>query len=292
MLLIGDPSQLPSVSCGNLLDDMICCNKIPTVFLKKVFRYGEGGLMKAATDVRNSKEYLGNLNNKVTKYGTNEDYIFIQSSNEQTVDDVMIIYKKLLSSYKVEDIQVLTAYKVGKSGTIEMNKKLQKIANKNYGGSKKVEIGDDIYYEGDMVIQKINNYKAEIYDEHYGESGKTLIANGEIGFIETIDLKNNLIIINFDGIKIVYSKEDMYMLNLGYALSIHAAQGSTIPIVILSTPKSQYHMLSSNLIYVGMTRIKEKCYHVGDKTVIDRVIHRKDNVLRKTNTKFLLKHKV
>lgn len=289
LLLIGDPSQLPSVACGNLLDDMINSNKIPTVFLKDVFRYGEGGLMKAATDVRNCKEYLGNISKKVTKYGNNEDYIFVQSNNEQTTDDVVLLYKKLLSMYRVEDIQVLTAYNVGKSGTIELNKKLQKIANKNCGSDKNLRIGNNVYYEGDMVIQKVNNYRAKLYfDDSYEKDKEVLIANGETGFIEEIDLYNGLIIINFDGVKIMYSKEDMNMLNLGYALSIHSSQGSTIPVVILSTPKSQYHMLSSNLIYVGMTRIKEKCYHVGDKSVVDRVIHKKENLLRKTMLKNLL----
>lgn len=291
LLLIGDPSQLPSVACGNLLDDMINSNKVPTVFLKDVFRYGEGGLMKAATDVRNCKEYLGDISKKVTKYGDNEDYVFIQSQNEQTIDDIILLYKKLLTTRKVEDIQVLTAYKVGKTGTIELNKKLQKIANKNYGCENSVKAGDNVFYEGDMVIQKINNYKARPYKEDcFERPHEVLIANGETGFIESIDLYNNMIIINFDGVKIMYSKEDMSMLNLGYALSIHSSQGSTIPIVILSTPKSQYHMLSSNLIYVGMTRIKEKCYHVGDKSVIDKVIHKKDNLLRKTYLKNLLQN--
>ena len=291
LLLIGDPSQLPSVACGNLLDDMINSNKVPTVFLKDVFRYGEGGLMKAATDVRNCKEYLGDISKKVTKYGDNEDYVFIQSQNEQTIDDIILLYKKLLTTRKVEDIQVLTAYKVGKTGTIELNKKLQKIANKNYGCENSVKVGDNVFYEGDMVIQKINNYKARLYKEDcFERMHEVLIANGETGFIESIDLYNNILIINFDGVKIMYTKEDMSMLNLGYALSIHSSQGSTIPIVILSTPKSQYHMLSSNLIYVGMTRIKEKCYHVGDKSVIDKVIHKKDNLLRKTYLKYLLQN--
>ena len=74
LLLIGDNAQLPSVQCGNLLHDFMSSNIIPTVTLSKVFRYGEGGLMKIATDVRCCKSYLTTDQNskKVTSFGNNE----------------------------------------------------------------------------------------------------------------------------------------------------------------------------------------------------------------------------
>ena len=287
LLLIGDPAQLPSVSCGNVLHDLISSNVIPHVSLTKVFRYSDGGLMKVATDVRNCEEYLHDISNKLTHFGTNKDYSFIQSSNEQTTNDVISIYKQLLSRYKVEDIQVLTAYRIGKSGTIELNHQLQKVANKELDSKPCIKVGETTYYKDDIVIQKVNNYHALIYTEELMEEvEETLIANGDSGKI--IDIFNDRIVVDFDGTRVLYERSDMNDVDLGYAISIHKSQGSTIPVVLLSTPSSQYHMLSSNLIYVGLTRMKEKCFHVGDKDIINKVIHKKENFSRNTYLLYLL----
>ena len=136
LLLIGDNAQLPSVSCGNLLHDFMQTNIIPTVTLTKVFRYGEGGLMKVATDVRFCKEYLTGINNQFTWCGTNKDYAFVNVGSDIMVKNAVALYKKLLSQgYKVEDIQLLTSYKKGDVGTVVINNAIQKVANPNYGST-------------------------------------------------------------------------------------------------------------------------------------------------------------
>lgn len=293
LLLIGDSAQLPSVSCGNVLHDLLFSKKIPTISLTKVFRYNEGGLMKAATDVRNCDEYLGDINKKLTTYGSNKDYIFIQSSNNDNIADIIALYKKLLGRYNVEDIQVLTAYKVGKTGTIILNEKLQKVANKGYKDKDSITIGETTYYVDDIIIQNVNNYNAQksnvdlMSDDP--NSFYTLIPNGETGKIISID--NNTITIKFDEETVIYQKGDMSSVSLGYAISIHKSQGSTLPIVILSTPSSQTYMLSSNLLYVGMTRMKEKCFHIGEKATIDKAVHKKDDMNRKTLLQYLISNK-
>ena len=113
LLLIGDNAQLPSVSCGNLLHDFMESNIIPTVTLTKVFRYGEGGLMKVATDVRFCKPYLKNITNQFTWFGQNKDYAFINVDSKVIVKNTVALYSKLLSQgYKTEDIQIL---KIGRA---------------------------------------------------------------------------------------------------------------------------------------------------------------------------------
>jgi exodeoxyribonuclease V alpha subunit len=111
LLMIGDDAQLPSVSCGNLLYDFLLSGIIPTTTLTKVFRYGEGGLMTVATDVRNCVKYLDSKNtNSIIFYGNNKDYAFINSTSRNIVKNTIALYKKLLSQgYYPEDIQVLTA---------------------------------------------------------------------------------------------------------------------------------------------------------------------------------------
>lgn len=290
VLLIGDSAQLPSVSCGNVLQDMISCNKIPTVNLNKVFRYSDGGLMNVATKVRNAEEYLYDVNQKITQFGENKDYSFVQTASENTESNVLSLYKKLLEKYSTDDIMVLTAYRKGRSGTINLNNELQKIANKNYGSSNNYRVGDTIYYVGDIVIQNQNNYNAQIYNcSDYDNT--TLVANGETGYIKEINLYEDYLVINFDGIDIIYQREDMQAVTLGYAITIHKSQGANSKIVVLSTPSSQQYMLNSNIIYVGITRTKEKCFHIAEADVINRVIHKKENFDRKTLLSYFLSNK-
>ena len=291
LLLIGDDAQLPSVSCGNILYDLLSFDNIKKVKLDKVFRFQEGGLMNVATKIRNTEDYLPESTSKITKFGERKDYIFIQSNDGTIQSDVLQIYMKALEENKVEDIQVLTAYKKGKTGTIELNKSLQKIANKNYGSNICLRTGDTTYYIDDIVIQNINNYKAIIKNDS-GYEETCMIANGETGKIIDIDESKHVIVIDFDGVCVVYGSNDFASISLGYAISIHKSQGSSSKIIILSTPKAQSFMLNSNLIYVGVTRTQNVCYHLGEYTTINKAIHKKENFERKTLLNYFLNNEL
>ena len=168
LLLIGDNAQLPSVSCGNLLHDFMEANIIPTVTLNKIFRYSSGDLMKVATDTRCCKSYLdNNMKNKASTFGDNQDYMFIDLASELIPKNVVALYKKLLDNgSSIEDIQVLTAKNVGECGSVELNNMIQRVANPNYGSEVNMKIGDTTYYQGDLILQCVNNYKAELDIRH------------------------------------------------------------------------------------------------------------------------------
>lgn len=297
LIVVGDSAQLPSVGPGNLLYDMINSFVIPTVTLNQIFRYAEGGLMKVATDVRNMKPYLYELNNGVAKFGN--DYTFINADNEQAVKCAIGLYKKLLAQYSTEDILVLSAFNKGDCGTIAINNAIQKIANHNYGSEKCIKSGDTTYYIGDIVIQVKNNYEAEVdmgdmeientgYDECHVST--TFIPNGMLGKI--IDIYDEIIpytnehktgaIIDFDGVRVKYEKSEMSMLLLGYAISIHKSQGGSAKVTITLTPSCHAYMMNSNLLYVALTRTKEKSFHIGDKDTVNRSIKKKENFKRNT----------
>lgn len=299
LVLIGDNAQLCSVGCGNLLHDFMETKLIPTVTLTKVFRYGEGGLMKVATDVRFCKTYLSNnMKNTMTKFGTNKDYTFVDLSSEAIPQNVVGLYKKLLSKgYGIEDIQVLTAKNVGDCGTVTLNNMIQKVANPNYGSKVFLKSGDTAFFEGDLIIQKVNNYKAELDTESMDEWERefysnqddkptAFIANGETGIIK--EIYQSYMIIDFDGIMVKYYKSDLSMIGLGYSITIHKSQGSSIKIVILCTPQSHIFMLNSNLLYVGLTRMKEVCYHLGTLQSVNQAVGKKANLTRHTFMQHLL----
>lgn len=299
LLLIGDNAQLPSVSCGNLLHDFMETKLIPTTTLTKVFRYGEGGLMKVATDVRFCEPYLTNsMKSKMTTFGDNKDYIFVDLPSEVIPQNVVGLYKKLLEKgYSIDDIQVLTAKNVGDCGTVVLNNMIQKVANPNYGSEVFMKVGDTTYFEGDLVIQKVNNYKAELDLQHLSEWEKDMysasediptafIANGETGIVR--EIYKSYCIIEFDGVFVKYYRADMQMISLGYSITIHKSQGSSIKIVILCTPQSHIYMLNSNLLYVGLTRMKEGCYHLGALNSINQAVKKKANLTRHTHMQELL----
>lgn len=290
LILVGDSAQLPSVGPGNLLHDFILSKKIPTITLNKIFRYGEGGLMKVATDVRNMKQYLSN--NPFQAFGSNNDYSFISVPNDLIVGHAALLYKKLLNTYKPEDILVLSAYNKGDCGTVTINNKLQAIANKDSTNKAFMQIGETKFLQNDIVIQTSNNYHATIYYEdmvfeddnnmEYDHDGtqETFIPNGMIGKI--IKIKGDCVVIDFDDVEVVYSREDMQNVSLGYCITIHKSQGGSAKIIILLSPSTHFYMMNSNLLYVGLTRTKEKCFHLGNINAINQSVKKKENYNRRT----------
>lgn len=296
LLLIGDNAQLPSVSCGNLLHDFMEANIIPTVTLNRIFRYSSGGLMKVATDTRCCKEYLTkDMKSKATTFGNNQDYMFIDLASELITKNAVALYKKLLDNgSSIEDIQVLTAKNVGECGSVELNNMIQRVANPNYGSEVNMKIGDTTYYEGDLILQCVNNYKAELDIRHLSDNERFMdeeptafVANGETGIIK--EIYNTYIIADFNGMYVKYYRNDMNMVKLGYAISIHKSQGGGFKTVILCTPQSHIFMLNSNLLYVGLTRMKEKLYHLGSLQSVNQAVKKKANLTRHTFMQNLLK---
>ena len=294
LFIIGDAAQLCSVGPGNVLNDLINSKIIPSVFLTKIFRYNEGGLMQAATDTRNCKVYLKQASNIPVMLGKNKDYIFWNCDKEQMITNLSKLYSQLLEQgYNPSDIMILDAQNKGPYGTVAINNIIQKIANKNYGSKNCLNIGDTTFYEGDLVMQTVNNYQSPVYLEDsaydfFNEEEKfTLIANGETGVIKEIN--KYYVIIDFDGTLIQYSNGDMKDIMLSYSCSTHRSQGGSARIIIFLSCSSHTFMLNSNLLYVGLTRTKERCFHLGNLGTVNRAIKIKENLKRKTFLEDLLK---
>lgn len=303
LLMIGDNAQLPSVSCGNLLHDFMEANIIPTVTLNKIFRYSSGGLMRVATDTRCCKSYLTkDMQSKATTFGDNQDYMFIDLASDLIPRNVVALYKKLLDNgSSIEDIQVLTAKNVGDCGSVQLNNMIQIVANPNYGSEVNMKVGDTTYYIGDLILQTVNNYNAEL-DERYlndeelfklelnNEPQTAFVANGETGIIK--EIYNTYVIADFNGVYVKYYRNDMNMVKLGYAISIHKSQGGGFKTVILCTPQSHIFMLNSNLLYVGLTRMKQRLYHLGSLQSVNQAVKKKANLTRHTFMQNLLKNSI
>ena len=294
LVLVGDPNQLPSIAAGNLLHDFLHSGVIPIVKLTKVFRYGEGGVLTVATDINNGKQFVDNKVGKVTKFGKNGDYSFVKSEDETIVKDTLALYQNIITKgingkkYEPKDIAVLTAYNKGEYGAAELNKKIQAIANKNYGSDTKFVHGTNVYYIDDILMQQANNYKAKVYFGEYGtEEKEVFIANGECLHVKDI-LKDSLVS-EMDGLDIESTRADLNNMSLAYSYTIHKSQGSSVKVVLLVTPRSHVYMMNANLLYVGVTRTVDYCFHLGLPSTINMAIKKKENYNRETFMQGFLK---
>lgn len=280
LLIIGDDAQIPSVGAGNVLYDLLCYKKIPTITLDKVFRYGKGGLSTVATDARTQTEYLDKNKKGMQVFGEDQSYIFMPLQQDGIVDYTVKLYKTLLTKgYSVEDIAVLSCYNVGDYGVIELNKRLQEAVNPNPDA--KIVFGDSEFRLNDIVMNYANDYKAVLYNEEFlDDKNTTFIANGESGMVDKIE--HNSMVSNYDGTLIYYDKGKLKNIRLAYAITTHKSQGGQFKVVILITTRSHTFMLNSNLLYVGISRAKEKCYHLGEIKTVNNALKKKENFDRKT----------
>lgn len=298
LLLIGDDAQIPSVGAGNVLYDLISCGMIPTVKLNKVFRYGTGGLSTVATDTRMQKQYLDKTKQLgMQAFGEDNSYIFMGIHKEKSIDYAVQLYKKLVDKgYDFEDIAVLSCYNVGDYGVIELNKRLQKAVNPN--PSAKITFGDNEFRLNDIVMNYANDYKAikfdeDIYNKYHcideKNSNNTFIANGETG--KVVKILKDAMVIDYGSELIYCPKASMKNIRLAYACTIHKCQGSEYKNVILLTPSAHTFMLNSNLLYVGISRAKENCYHLSEVGTVNIALRKKENFERKTLLQDFLKEK-
>lgn len=266
VIFVGDENQLPCIGPGNILHDIIESKSVPVVTLKEVFRQAEGSkIILNAHNIINEKPLI--INNGLKDM----DFFFMTAVNYGEAEDVIngLVTERLPMKYGVKptDIQVLTPRRKDcQCSANSLNKILQQSLNKN---TEKVVYGDISFMVGDKVMQIKNNYKKEVF-------------NGDIGFVDKIDVEDRIVYVDYDGNIVDYSYTDLDELILAYASTIHKSQGSEYPIVIIPILPCFSIMLKRNLIYTGITRAKNICVVVGDRSSLYQAI--RDNSYVKRNT--------
>lgn len=282
IIFICDPSQLPSISCGNIAHDILESHKVPNVNLTKIFRYNSSGLITVATDTR-----MGNPSSFTNQYS---DYKFIEESSE-LVKQVIDEYKKLLSQgYNKNDILILSPYNKGTAGTYAINQAIQAKFNPNplLDISYKRDFTTIQFSIGDKVINKKNNYSVPVLKMGtmgYVETGKSIfVANGSIGVIlaEYYEDDKVCFAIQFDDEVGKFKGPEIANLLLGYTVSIHASQGNQARVVIVVVSKEHKRMINRNLLYVGFTRAQEHLTVIGNKGAIENGMKIEETAIRNT----------
>ncbi len=282
LVLVGDCDQLPSVSAGNILADVIASDMFEVNYLTYVYRQTDGSYIISNAHRINDGEM------PVTGANVDDFYTFdIKDRDKQTEVVVSIVKDRLNKNFgiKAEDVQVLCPSKKGTAGVEMLNIELQAALNPD--GKEYLYSRPPHFRVGDKVMHIKNNYDKEWIRHFPVEEKGDGIFNGDMGYVHSI-LDDTLTVLMEDGRLVEYTPEDIEELMLAYAVSVHKSQGSEFPVVVVSVVPGSPMLLTKNLLYTAVTRAKNMVVLVGDNKNIYRMVKNDYTEKRYTLLKDLL----
>lgn len=279
VLIVGDEDQLPSVGPGQVLTDLLNSRLIPTVQLNEVYRQKEGSkIIDIAHDIKHDR-----LQKEQIK--KDKDFSFIPCESNQVVSVITTIFEKAKEKdMSLKDIQVLAPMYRSVAGIDEINYHLQQLINPKKRGKRERIINEVTYRVGDRVLQLVNQPDDGVYNGDIGEIIHILSAKES-------DDNEEKIVIQFDDKEVNYRRPDYLNFTLAYCISIHKAQGSEFPNVILPVVSSFRRMLRKNLLYTAITRSKKSLIICGEIDAFLNGIHTVDTNNRYSTLKEYLLEK-
>jgi len=253
LLVVGDVDQLPSVGPGQVLADLIGSGALPVVRLTEVFRQAAQSRI-----VVNAHRINRGQMPELERAAPESDFHFVPAEDPETAVEriVELVKVRIPRRYgldPVRDIQVLCPMQRGGVGARSLNIELQ--AALNPAGERKVERFGWTFAPGDKVMQLDNDYEKEVF-------------NGDVGFVEGVDLETSELAARFDGRLVTYGFSELDSLAPAYAVTIHKSQGSEYPAVVIPVLTQHYTMLQRNLLYTGVTRGKRLVVLVGQPKAV------------------------
>lgn len=284
LIMVGDSDQLPSVSAGNVLRDLIQSGLVPCIHLERVFRQAAESLIvtNAHAIVRGEMPDLG------CRTG---DFFFLEQPDAFAQQRLVVdlVSRRLPKSYgydPLRDIQVITPAKQGPLGTRELNRLLQGKLNPPERGKGEATLMGRTLREGDKVMQIRNNYDI-IWQQPDGTAG-TGIFNGDMGIIEMLDPGSKTIQVRFEEKLATYSFENQDQLEHAYAVTVHKSQGSEFEAVVMPLERRHPKLHYRNLLYTAVTRARKLLIMTGQKETVYAMVQNNRRTLRYTNQKEML----
>jgi len=267
LLLVGDVDQLPSVGAGDVLRDIIKSDVVPVTRLSLIFRQA------ADSHIITNAHRINQGQMPLFAQDSQEFFLFSAETPEEAAQWVQdVVSSRIPARFGLrpkDEIQVLAPMYRGPAGVNGLNERLQTVLNPPAAKkAEKILFGQN-FRVGDKVMQIQNNYDKEVF-------------NGDIGVLTALNLIDHVLSVEFEGHSVDYDWSEADQLVLAYAVSIHKAQGSEFPAVVIPLVTAQYLMLQRNLLYTAVTRAKQLCVLVGSRRAISIAVH--NNKVSQRNT--------
>ncbi len=276
LVMVGDANQLPSVGAGNVLKDLIASRAIPTVCLTEIFRQAQQSMI-----VMNAHKILTGGMPQLN--GKGSDFFMERTQTpQQAAQTVLALTAQRLPNYmgldSLRDIQVLAPMKKGDAGVFALNRLLQDTLNPRSDDKLELNREGMLIRKGDKVMQMRNNY--ELTWRREGEVGEGVF-NGDIGFVQSIDLEARSVEILFDDDRLCeYAEGELEDLELAYCMSVHKSQGSEFECVVMPVMPGPPMLYTRNLLYTAVTRARRLVVLVGRDQCVEQMI-RNDHIAKR-----------
>ena len=252
VLFVGDANQLPSVGPGKFLGDVLESGVVPFVRLERIFRQGDrSGIVDAAHRVNRGR---------LPSFGSSdslEDFYFVEAEEPEVAANavVRICAERIPARFglnPIRDVQVLCPMNRGAVGVHQLNERLRGALNPEK--TEVIRFGRTVRV-GDRVLQSVNNYDKDVF-------------NGDQGWVTGVDHAAGRIMVNFDDVGVNYDFSELEELQPSFAMTMHRAQGSEFPAVVVPVLTQHYPMLQRNLLYTAITRGRSLVVVVGSRKAL------------------------
>ena len=286
LLLVGDVDQLPSVGAGDVLRDLIASSRVPVTRLTQIFRQAADSLIITNAHKINAGEmpiFSSSSQGDGRKTSQRGDFFLFPAEDAAAAADwvIEVVTQRIPNTFgfdPVREIQVLSPMYRGGAGVSSLNERLQAQLNPPHPQSPEKRLFGITFRPGDKVMQIQNNYDKEVF-------------NGDIGYITGIDLVEHVLRVEMDSRRVDYDFTETDQLVLAYAVTVHKAQGSEFPVVVMPMVTAHYLMLQRNLLYTAITRAKELCVLVGSRKAIGMAVKNNKVAQRYTALDWRLKER-
>ena len=258
LVLVGDVDQLPSVGAGMVLEDLITSGRLPVLRLEKIHRQSRASrITRNAHEIR--KGQPPDLSVPAGEDLTDFYFMHVEDPERIVARILELVTDRIPQRFGFDPgsgIQVISPMRRGLTGVNNLNRALQQALNP---GGQEIGAGDPPLRVGDRVLQTRNNYDKDVF-------------NGDMGEIRDWNEEKREASIAFDERLVKYPRKDLDQLALGYAITVHKAQGSEYPAVVLPFTTHHAIMLQRNLLYTAITRGKGLVVILGTEKAIGMAV--------------------
>jgi exodeoxyribonuclease V alpha subunit len=261
LIMIGDADQLPPVGPGRPFGDLIDSGLLPVAVLQHTHRSAAESWVctNAPLVLRGARPALDDRH----------DFRFVRvKDSTQLMPELRRLVLDVVPGLNA-DCQVLIPQRPGVAGINTANIMLQSALNPERPGEPYMQRTGYRMRVGDRVIHTKNNYRLNVF-------------NGEVGEITALDATG--VAVDLAGReRVVYTLEQAQALQHSYALTVHRAQGSEFPWVIVVCHPTHSYTLSRQLIYTAITRAKAGVILLGDEAGLQHALDDRRRPQRNTS---------